>query len=320
MSAVPLPDPTADDTALSEWPSITVVVPTRDRAELLDRTLRSIIGQDYPGAIQCLVVYDQAEAVAPALPSVPGREILITTNERLPGLPGARNHGALLARGDFVAFCDDDDEWLPTKLRRQIEEIGRREDVSLVSCGNLVRYGDRDIVRLPRSETVEFSDLIRSRVAVIHSSTILVRRNVFLNQIGLIDESIPAGGSEDYEWQLRAARVAPLLVVPEPLARIHWHSESRFAARWDIYADGLEYLLAKYPEFGGDRRGFARIAGQIAFARAALGDARTSLEWVRRCARADWRQPRLYLALLVAARIVGADTIVHRLHTAGRGI
>jgi hypothetical protein len=170
------------------------------------------------------------------------------------------------------------------------------------------------------TDTVTFPDLLKSRVAVIHSSTILVRRELLVDRIGLVDESIPEGGSEDYEWQLRASRIAPIHVVPTPLARIHWHQASKFARRWDIYAGGLQYILRKYPDFQSYPRGFARIAGQIAFAYAARRETKTSLRWVARCLRADWRQPRAYLALLALARLLPIETFLHHRHTMGRGI
>ena len=45
------------------------------------------------------------------------------TNERTPGLAGGRNSGILAGSGELVAFCDDDDEWLPTKVEKQVEAL-----------------------------------------------------------------------------------------------------------------------------------------------------------------------------------------------------
>jgi exopolysaccharide biosynthesis WecB/TagA/CpsF family protein len=303
-----------------EWPKVSAIVATRDRPELLARALDSILGQDYPGDIECVVVFDQVEPhLEPSV--INSRRVLkITRNDRTPGLPGARNAGAACATGEFLAFCDDDDEWLPAKLRRQVEFLCAHPEYAAAGCANVVSYQGRNVPRIPSSEIILFGDLLRSRIAVLHSSTIVVRRADFIGRIGPTDEEIPDGGSEDYEWQLRAAKIAPLYIVPEPLARIHWHSGSKFARRWDIYAAGLEYILARYPEFLTERRGLARIAGQIAFARAVRREARESFHWIRRAVAADWREPRAYLALLVLIRLLPPEALLHNLHRVGRGI
>ena len=49
-----------------------------------------------------------------------------------------------------------------------------------------------------------------------------------IDRIGLIDEDLPGGYGEDYEWALRATRLGPAVCVPQPLVRIHWHEQSFF--------------------------------------------------------------------------------------------
>lgn len=305
---------------LTRLPRITVVVPTRDRPELITRAVRSIVGQDYAGQVDCIVVFDGPMGAPPSVEVPIGRSLTPVCNERRTGLAGARNTGALAAAGDLIAFCDDDDEWLPSKLTRQVEALDQHPDCLVASCANIVVYKGREIVRSAPAPRITFAHLLRSRVAVLHSSTILVSTDAYLNRIGPVDEEIPAGASEDYEWQLRAARHAPIAVVPEPLTRIHWHEGSKYSRQWDLYIGGLTYLLDRYPEFETEPRGKARIEGQIAFGYAALGRTRESLRWARRCLRSDWRQPRGYLSLLVGTGCVEADTLMHRLHSRGRGI
>ena len=300
-------------------PLITVVIPTVDRPQLLARAVASALDQDYAGAIECLVVFDGSVQMLPEVHPTTGRELRAIQNTRSAGLAGARNTGVLGASGSLVAFLDDDDEWLPSKLRRQAELLAGEPSTAVAGCGNIVCYEDREVVRTaPRHVT--FESLLRSRVAVLHSSTILVRRDAMLETIGLVDEDVPAGASEDYEWQLRAARHGPIAMVPEPLARIHWHAGSRFARHWESFIAGLTYVLAKNPEFRRQPRGASRIYGQIAFAYAAMGETREATRWTVRCLGADWRQPRGYLSLLVAGHLVRADRVVNMLHARGKGI
>ncbi|MDX6592497.1 MAG: hypothetical protein QOJ13_1693 [Gaiellales bacterium] len=298
---------------------ITVVIPTVDRPHLLTRAVVSALNQDYDGPMECLVVFDCPVRALPAVDVPDGRILRVIGNNRSPGLAGARNTGVTEARGTLVAFLDDDDEWMPAKLRKQAELLVRDPSAAVAGCGNIVCYEGREVERLaPRSVT--FQSLLRSRVAVLHSSTILVRRDALFEGIGLIDEQIPSGASEDYEWQLRAARYGPIAMVPEPLVRVHWHAGSRFAGHWETFIAGLTYVLAKNPEFGQHRRGASRIYGQIAFGYAAIGKPRETVRWAFRCLTADWRQPRGYLSLLVASRLLGAEVVLRTLHLRGKGI
>src|SRR5450755_1561827 len=103
------------------WPSVSVIVPTRDRPVMLDRAVRSIAGQSYPGEIECVIVFDQSDP-APVNVELPaGRRVRLLTNTRTPGAAGARNTGIIASEGAVVAFCDDDDVWDADKLRLQVE-------------------------------------------------------------------------------------------------------------------------------------------------------------------------------------------------------
>ena len=303
-----------------EWPTITAIVPSRGRPDLLARAVRSIVDQRYDGEIECLVVFDGDDDMLPEIDLRQGRALRTARNNRTRGAAGARNTGALSAAGELLAFCDDDDEWLPEKLRCQVGALHANSDVSAVSCGIQIRYRDRTVARVPATETVTFRDLLRSRRAEIHTSTLLVRRDDFTGRIGLMDELIPGSYAEDYEWLLRASRDRPVCAVRAPLARVYWHEGSWFADRWETLAHALRYLLEKYPEFEHEPRGLARLYGQIAFAYAASGQRSESRAWVKRCLALDWRQPRAYLALVATAGVVPAPTIVAALHMFGRGI
>jgi glycosyltransferase involved in cell wall biosynthesis len=303
------------------WPLVSVVVPTRDRPELLRRAVGSVLGQRYPGAIECVVVFDQSEPTTVGAETGPQRRLRSVANGRAPGLAGARNAGVLASDGALVAFCDDDDEWLPHKLRLEVDALRADPEAVVAACGVIVQYGGRAIRRLPPGGTrVTYRQLLRKRLMEVNPCTILVERGALVESIGLVDEDIPGSYCEDYDWLLRAARVAPVLVVPEPLVRINWHTSSFFADRWQTIIRALLYLLDKHPEFGLEPAGLARIEGQIAFAHAALGQSGPARRWAARALRRNWTERRAYVALLVSARLLRAETVLRLAHSAGRGI
>lgn len=301
-------------------PSISVVVPTRDRPELLRRSLASIVGQRYDGDIEVIVVFDQGTPTDVGVPESDTRRIRTIANDRVAGLAGARNCGVLAATGDLVAYCDDDDEWLPDKIRRQVEAMAREPSAEVVVTGTAIVYGSRTIDRIPPDSHVTFDDLLRSRVQEVHPSSIVVKRGAMLDGIGLVDEEIPGSYGEDYDWLLRAARRAPILVVRSPLTRAYWHEASFFADRWTSIIDAIHYLIAKFPEFHRDRLGLALLYGRLAFAHAALGNRSEARMWARRTLRLNPRERRAYLALAVSTRLVSAPTLMRLAHRRGRGI
>jgi glycosyltransferase involved in cell wall biosynthesis len=304
----------------AEAPKVSVVVPTRDRPQLLRRAVAAVLGQTYPGPIECLVVFDQSRPDLDWEELPAGRRLVAITNRRRPGLAGARNSGILTATGELVAFCDDDDEWLPEKLARQVEALLARPATAVATTGILVRYRDRTTTRLAPTTVVTHGQLLRSRLTELHPSTVLAHRQALLDHIGLVDEDLPGSYAEDYDWLLRAARHAPVLAVPEPLAVIHWHPSSFFADRWRTIIAALTYLVDKHREFQREPAGLARIYGQIAFAHAALGERGPARRWARRTLSLDRRERRAYLAIAISLGLVRTSTVIRLAHAAGRGI
>jgi GT2 family glycosyltransferase len=305
----------------AEAPSVSVIIATRGRPELLRLAVRSILDQDYSGEIDLTVVFDQTELDPMDDVDIPAarRQLRTVSNARTPGLAGGRNTGIQAAIGDLIAFCDDDDEWLPAKLRTQIDAWQRDPAAVLVATGIRIATSGRMLDRLPPRRT-EFADLIRSRTTEIHPSSFLMRRSDVVERIGLVDEELPASYGEDYDFLLRAARIGHVLGVAEPLVIVHWNRTSFFDGKWRGIADGLTYLLQKHPEFSGSAVGTARIEGQIAFALAALGMRSEAFRWARSTIRHDRSQLRAYAAMAIAARLVPASALVSAVNRRGRGL
>jgi glycosyltransferase involved in cell wall biosynthesis len=291
--------------------SVGVVIPTRgDRPAWLREAVQGALAQDHPGVRDVVVVADGIDPGAVA-EQVTGLPVRVLANRLSPGLPGARNTGIAACDTDLVAFCDDDDVWLPGKLTAQLAAMG---PAWFATCGIEVCYGDRVVPRLAGSPTVTAAGLVRSRMVMVHSSTFLFRRGAIW-----VDESAPGGHNEDWDLALRAAKRHPLACADRPLVRVRW-SGSHYAARWRDRVAGLEWMLARHPELGRDRRGAARVYGQVAFAYAALGRRRDAARWAGRTVAARPAEPRAALALAVASGLCPADAVVRLLHRRGRGI
>jgi glycosyltransferase involved in cell wall biosynthesis len=302
-----------------DWPSVDVVVPTCNRPELLRQAVAAIRAQDYPGPLSVIVVVDGQppdRSLAGGGP-VPVR---VLTNERAPGLAGSRNTGILAASADLVAFCDDDDRWLAGKLSRQVTELLAEPGAEVATTSILVEFGNSRSPRTAGRTRVEHGQLLRSRMAMLHSSTFLAVRSALLDGIGLVAEDAPGGQNEDWDLLLRASRRRPIVHCDEPLVAVRWGSTSLFEARWETRIASLEWMLDRHPDIRGSPVGLARVYGQIAFHHAALGHRGAAIRWAWRSVRTRLGEPRGYLALAVACRLTSSDAVLRRLHRRGHGV
>lgn len=309
--------PTPPDTTA---PSVSVVIATRDRPALLRRAIDSVLAQRYPGPVDVIVVFDRCAPDDELRRRDRHRSVRVLGNRRTPGLAGARNTGILAATGELVAFCDDDDLWLPGKLAAQVRALEEHPDVELMTTGVLVDARGRLSTRVLDRERITHAELLRSRRSEAHPSTFLVRRRALVEGIGLVDEDLPGSYAEDYDLLLRAARRHDVGAVRLPLTKVFWHRSSFFAERWRTIIDALDHLVATHPELVDEPLGLARIEGQQAFASASLGDRRAAWRRARTALRRNRREPRAWLALLVATGAVRSEWVLRALQAGGRGI
>jgi len=302
------------------WPSVGVVVPTRNRPELLRRTLTAIWEQEYPGALDMIVVFDGEQPDESLGRMGPGREIRVVANARTPGLAGARNTGIDVLTTELVAFCDDDDVWAAGKLTAQVRLFQREPTTEMVTCGIVVSFAGRRSPRLVGRDRIEHRELLASRLAMLHSSTFLLRRTALLDGIGALDETIPGSQNEDWDLLLRASRRHPIRHVDEPLVDVLWGQSSYFSRQWQTRVSSLLWMLRRHPDIAADRTGAARVYGQLAFGYAVLGNRRACLQWAAKSLRRRWREPRGVIALAVAARLLPAEFVLAALHRRGHGI
>ncbi|MEJ2185764.1 MAG: glycosyltransferase family 2 protein [Gemmatimonadota bacterium] len=232
------------DATRAGGPLVSVILPTRNRAGLLERALGSALAQEAV-AFEVLVVDDASTDDSPgllaALAARDGRVRVLRQPERH-GAAVARNRGAAEASAPFLAFLDDDDEWLPGKLQRQVDAAAR-SDAGVVSCrfaevaadGTAVPAGRVDL-GMGRARTT------LARGNVLGLSATMVRRDVF-RQVGGFDARLPR--LQDWDLWIRLAAVASFLHVPDTLAVIH---RSRDSISGDARAlvRAAEILAAKH--------------------------------------------------------------------------
>ena len=288
----------------SRNPAVSAVIATNGkRPELLRVAVRSILDQSYRGFVEVIVVFDRVEP--DRLEDIEvgeNRALKIVSNTRTGGLAGGRNSGILASTGAMIGFCDDDDYWVPSKLTQQVALWRENPEAAAISSG------------------------ITVRITEIHPSAMLYSREDLLGvdgepaRIGLVDEELPAAYGEDYDLLLRATRTGDILSVPEPLILVLWDRPSFFSGKWQSMVDGLTYILRKFPEFEQDPKGLARIAGQVAYAQASLGNNKEARAYARAALRRDPKQLRAWAAYVVSTGIIKPATLLELVQKTGRGL
>jgi len=227
--------------------SVSVVIPTHNRLHLLAQTLHTVLAQDVDLEV---IVVDEASSDGTAEWLAGLRDLRVTTirHDEPRGVPTARNAGISASQGDWVAFVDDDDLWLPDKLVAQLEaarHAGRRWAYG----GALDVTSEPRLLRVTVPTAVESARLPWVNVVPGGGSNVVVEREL-LEDVGGFDVDLrPA---EDWDMWIRLwQRAAPAVVSAPVMAyRLHPGNSSR---KVDDMLAALEVLDRRYRgERGGE--------------------------------------------------------------------
>jgi len=234
--------------------SISVVIPTYNRRDLLPRAIDSVLAQTSPPD-EIIVVDDGSDdgtmgIVHRAYPQVR------VVDQKNAGVSAARNLGITSATGEWIALLDSDDAWLPQKLERQLQALSQHPGFRMVHCDEI---WFRDGVRVnPMAKHKKQGGRIFRQclpICCISPSSVLIHRSLF-DEVGRFDTGLPA--CEDYDLWLRICAREPVLYVNEPLLKKYGGHDDQLSRKYwgmDRYrVRALEKILASNTLSDGDRR------------------------------------------------------------------
>jgi len=229
-------------------PEVSVVIPSYNRAQFIERSVRSALQQTYKD-IEVIVVDDGSND---------GTDIRIDNLKKIDsrlrylkhdinqGAQAARNTGINAARGKYVAFLDSDNEWLPNKLERQMllfENNDRK--IGVVYSGFTWQYADgrpsREQVPCYRGNIYK----IALRQWIADTSTLLVCKDVF-RMCGLFDELIRS--YQEWDFCIRLAKHTEFDFVNEPLVVYHVHEQPTISKNLRLDACGYLDVITSHRE------------------------------------------------------------------------
>jgi glycosyltransferase involved in cell wall biosynthesis len=208
-------------------PRVSVVIPTYNRRRFVAEAVESALAQDYPD-LEVIVVDDgSSDGTAESLSRF-GCAIRYVRQENR-GASAARNHGIRLATGEYIAFLDSDDLYLPDKVRSQVDYFQRHPDVLLLGTWyyEMFESGQRELrdSLLPGGGYWEI--LARAMNLPLATPTVMIRASA-VRQVGGFDEALRL--SEDQDLFTRVARLGPVAVLEKPLVTVRRHAANTIGA------------------------------------------------------------------------------------------
>ena len=285
---------------------VSVVIPAYNAGWSIERAIESAVSQTYPHW-EIIVVNDgSTDNTAAVLQKYRNRIRILTQSNA--GLSNARNRGIRSATGEFVAFLDADDYWLPMKLERQIALLRERPEIGFCSTATRVESSNGKYLsqwNCPKVQTSTIRTIFSQNSAIAGSgSSVMVRHNILL-RTELFDESLKS--LEDLDMWMRLAATAEYACIPEPLSVILRHDGSMSKNLSVMRASAL-YVMRKNRHLL-DREsigGFWQAAYAVVLADYAKWEYRTGQKWtaishlIAGLCRSPVARGRLMAGLLIA--------------------
>jgi len=223
-------------------PKVSVIIPTHNRAESLRSAITSVLNQTFQD-FEIIIIDDASkDHTREVITNFNDTRIKAIHNQGSKGAAGSRNIGIMNASHEYIAFLDDDDEWLPEKLKIQTCLL----DNSPPEVGGIYTYSfikekaSGRVLSIWNYEIKEFS-----KENVITTSSVLLRRECF-EKCGLFDENMPT--SSDYDMWIRISKKYSFNIINNTLVNYYIH-ENSLTFNNEKKIRGLEILFEKHDDF-----------------------------------------------------------------------
>jgi glycosyltransferase involved in cell wall biosynthesis len=226
-------------------PMVSVVIPTYNRAHLVSRAIQSVLDQTYRDFELIIVDDGSTDNTEEVVRAFHDARIIYLKQPSNRGVSAARNAGIKAAQGNYIAFQDSDDEWLPQKLEKQMAlfKEDKKGDLGLVLCEYLVLEKGQEIHSVPNIKRLNYEQLISHPGAYNEGpSRYLLKRDLTEREL-YFDENLRA--CEDWDLLLRMSHICRIDYAKEVLVKYIIHNETHLGSYRNIL-DARNILLKKY--------------------------------------------------------------------------
>lgn len=249
-----------------ESPLVSVIIPTYNRASIIERAIQSVLKQSYRN-LEIIVVDDASkDNTNEIVRNIKDNRLIYKYHEKNKGPSSARNTGIKAASGEYISFQDSDDVWHTQKLEKQMNYILNKPTLkSCVVYSRILRLENNKKTNIP-SESVERKEgniyryLLKGNFIAMPS--IVVHRGCF-NKTGLFDEELKI--LEDWDLILRLSKYFRFEYINEPLV-ISYHTPKGVNSNYAELGKALEKILLKnYEDYKSDKKILAKMHYNIGY-------------------------------------------------------
>lgn len=203
-------------------PQVSIIVTTYNRVAFLKKTVDSILAQSFIDFELIIVDNMSVDETSKFILDITDSRIKYFKNPNFGVIAVNRNYGINEAKGMYIAFCDDDDLWLPNKLKLQVDFLQKNNTMALCYTNAESFSGEKETISKMMVRRIvkkhHFIQLLRGNF--IPNSSVLLRRKIFL-ELGLLNENPSL--REDYEMWLRVANKYPIGGINLALIKYRYH-------------------------------------------------------------------------------------------------
>ena len=226
---------------------VSVIIPTYNRAEFLRSAIESALKQTFTD-LEIIVSDDKStDHTQEMVENLKDERIKYIKNEGNKGVSAARNAAIKEAKGEYIAFLDDDDEWVPDKLQRQVEVLDKSQSNICGVYSNrlfIEKTTGRILSDNPGTDTLQGNLLYQlAKKSPIHTSTVVIKKRC-LDKVGLFDETISY--MEDRDMWIRLSMNWDFKYIHEPLTKAYIHGHEHLSHNVKGQTAGREKLLERY--------------------------------------------------------------------------
>ena len=226
---------------------VSVIIPTCNRSSMLKRALDSVLKQTYSN-IEIIVVDDAStDDTSEVIKKYTNESLRYVRVDRSRGGNFARNLGVSKTHGEYIAFLDDDDEWMPDKLSKQLEVFNSGKSLGLVYTGvEVIHTGYDNIYHNQPKLRGDLSKSILTYNYIGSTSSVMIKREIFDNAGGF-DIELPQ--LQDYDLWIRICQISNIGYVSESLIKYYVHNNvAQITSSVLKNQKAIEIIDAKYSD------------------------------------------------------------------------
>jgi len=297
---------------LSDLPTVSVIIPTYNRAHLIRRAIQSVLDQTFQD-FEIIVVDDGSiDSTEQVIRGFNDLRIQYIRQEENRGGAAARNIGIDASRGKYVSFLDSDDEWLPRKLELETVILDSNEDFGICSTGH-VFVDERTGRRIGRTEP--FEKQLIDQIAILRGDCITTNdftaRREAIKSIGGYDAQLPA--RQDWDIWIRMTAISQGVYMPLHTVTVYVMGHRQISTGLTNKLNGTTALLTKHKHlFSADAVALRRILNSIALMYLLDNNGRKASIYLERAYHLTVsKRKKLKLGLLLTALKTSESIAVH---------